>query len=256
VSERREPVRFSWRSEQPLVLRSAALSHVGCVRAVNEDRSLQRDDIGLWAVADGMGGHSAGDVASSLVIDALSGIRPPQSDRALFDDVLLAMRETNEDLRRRATDMRAGSVIGSTVVVLLAREAHYACLWAGDSRAYLLRDAALKQLTRDHSLVQQLIDDGRLEPSRVKDHPRANIITRAVGAAEHLELDSCHAALQAGDTFLLCSDGLSNTLGAEELRQHLSAPSLEAGAAALLELSLQRMARDNVTLVLVRAACA
>jgi len=141
-------------------------------------------------------------------------------------------------------------MIASTLVVLLARDGHFACLWAGDSRVYLLRGGTLAQVTRDHSLVQELVDAGAITAEEADGHPRANVITRAVGAAEALELDKVSNRLAAGDRFLLCSDGLNKTLSDAELAGLMADPG---PADRLLAEALERRATDNITVVAVEA---
>jgi serine/threonine protein phosphatase PrpC len=153
----------------------------------------------------------------------------------------------------RASALQPGSVIGSTVVSLLAYEGHYACLWAGDSRAYLLRRGVLRRLSRDHSVVQQLIDTGALSQADAKHDRRANIITRAVGVHPDLVMDVVEGAIEREDVFLLCSDGLSGLVEDEELAVELSGEDLDAVADRLIDLTLSRGAKDNVTVVLIRA---
>jgi serine/threonine protein phosphatase PrpC len=143
--------------------------------------------------------------------------------------------------------------IGSTVVLIAADERSFSCLWAGDSRAYLARAGVLTQLTRDHSLVQQLVDSGDLDSSTAVNHPNANIITRAVGAADELVIDSAEGEVQAGDVFLLASDGLTRLLGDAEILQELEARDLEAAADRLIDTCLDRKAPDNVTFIIVKA---
>ena len=161
--------------------RAWAVTHPGTVRDHNEDAYVNRPDLGLWAVADGAGGHDAGEVASGLIATALDSIPPELSAEETLTQVRMRMAATHAALRERAARQGNG-MIASTVVVLIARHGHFACLWAGDSRAYLLRDGALARVTRDHSLVQELVDGGQITDAEAKNHPRANVITRAVGA--------------------------------------------------------------------------
>jgi serine/threonine protein phosphatase PrpC len=143
--------------------------------------------------------------------------------------------------------------IGSTVVLLAADGASFVCLWAGDSRAYLARDGVLEQLSHDHSLVQQLVDSGDIDPEAAAQHPNANIILRAVGAAPDLDIDGIQGSLRAGDVFLLASDGLTRLVSNSEMLDGLEAGDLDAAADRLMDLCLARKAPDNVTFVLVRA---
>ncbi|HTK34139.1 MAG TPA: protein phosphatase 2C domain-containing protein [Caulobacteraceae bacterium] len=232
--------------------RSVATSHVGG-RTLNEDRFLQRPDVGLWAVADGMGGHQAGEVAAGMVVEALEGLDRFGSGYHYLNAVNQALQGVNAALIARAGAAGPGALIGSTVVTLMIHDGHYACLWAGDSRAYLSRSGALARLTQDHSLVQEMVDAGALTPEQSRTHRRANVITRAVGVAQPLVLDMLHAAVEPGDVFLLCSDGLTGAVEDVEIEAVLRTGELEPAAEALIYLALERGARDNVTLVLVQA---
>ena len=227
-----------------LGFRSWAVTDKG-PRGHNEDALVDRPEIGLWAVADGAGGHAAGDVASGMIADAL---RVVQADVA---QVRQAIERTNVALREEARGRGPRVVIASTVVVLLALGERFECLWAGDSRAYLLRGGVLRQITRDHSLVQELLEAGAIGPEEVEGHPRGNVITRAVGADDELALDQVSGGLMAADRLLLCSDGLCKTLADEAMA------GLMAGAAparALVAAALAAGAGDNVTAVVVEVA--
>lgn len=229
---------------------SWSVSHPGSVRTHNEDALVDRPEIGLWAVADGAGGHDAGEVASGMLKASLEAIPPGLSASELLAQVRLRVADVHQALREAAEARGPRSIIASTLVVLLARDGHFACLWAGDARAYVLRDGTLTQVTRDHSLVQELIEAGAITPEEAEGHPRANVITRAVGAAEELELDKVSNRLAAGDRFLLCSDGLNKTLSDPELAALLAGP---APAEMLVDTALSRRATDNVTVVAIEA---
>ena len=162
----------------------------------------------------------------------------------------LRLAAVHDALRDLAARGGAGTVIASTVVVLLVRDGHFACLWAGDSRAYLLRRGVLQAVTRDHSLVQELVDAGTLTDKQAERHPQANVITRAVGAGDAvLELEKITAPLEAGDRFLLCTDGLGKTLDAATLA-HLTADPGDP-AERLVAAALGAGVRDNVTAVVI-----
>lgn len=227
---------------------SVGRTHVGCVRTLNEDALLNRSDIGLWAVADGMGGHEGGEVASAAVVEALGDVSNFSTAYAFRDAAAQALTDTNTRLIELAADH---GTMGSTVVALLAHEGHYACLWAGDSRVYLYRQGALKRLTHDHSLVQEMVDSGAISEDRARGHPRSNVITRAVGAREELELDGAFGPIHAGDRYLLCSDGLTGVVTDREIADAMVRAPLEAAAERLLDQALARGAPDNVTLVMV-----
>ncbi len=239
-----------------LTFESVARTHVGKVRKLNEDAFSNRSEIGLWAVADGMGGHQAGDVASGLIVEALQRVDDVSSGYALLEDVRQSIQRVNRTLIARAAVMAPGAVIGSTVVSLVVYEDFYACLWAGDSRVYLVRDGRMEQVTRDHSRMQELIDSGSLSRVEARSYARSNVITRAVGVSDRLALDMQQGPLQVDDLFLLCSDGLTGALEDRTIAQILDQPSLEAAADALIARTLDQGARDNVTVLLVRCMAA
>ncbi|MDD2877803.1 MAG: protein phosphatase 2C domain-containing protein [Acidiphilium sp.] len=232
-----------------------AQTHVGTVRKHNEDAYLCRPDLGLWAVADGAGGHQSGELASGMIVAALDRLEPGLTAAELLPRVRGAMTETHGALLHEAAMRGAGALIASTVVILVLRDNHFACLWAGDSRAYLLRDGELTRITRDHSLVQDLVDEGRLSTEAAERHPRANVITRAVGAnGTVLELDKVIGNVEPNDQFLLCSDGLSKTLPESEIAVLLDAPDGVPPTELLVAAALARQGSDNVTAITIRVA--
>lgn len=217
------------------VLNSAARTECGKVRSRNEDAFLDAPQHGLWAVADGMGGHHGGHIASRLIVDTLAGL-PAQP---CLNTQLTQLRQHIQVLNRRLcleltqSQGQPPRIIGSTLVALLLQGEQAACCWAGDSRCYLWRGRRLYQLTRDHA------------------HERA--LTRAVGAHHPLQLELLHWRAQPGDTYLLCSDGLYRALDSETLGQGLSQPTVAAAVAFLFARALQGPATDNITGVVVRA---
>jgi protein phosphatase len=230
---------------------SASLSHVGKVRHNNEDSCLALPEAGLWAVADGMGGHAAGELASRMIINALGRIVPPGHWPAFVEQVQACLQQTNHSLRELSARFHQRRTVGSTVVVLLAHENRGACLWVGDSRLYLLRDGELDQLTHDHSYVQELVDRGQIKPREARVHPQGNVITRAVGQRDDLLIDRIDFPLQAGDVFLLCSDGLNRMVSDAEIDILLSCGSCQDTVQSLIDLTLRRGAYDNVTAVVI-----
>jgi protein phosphatase len=222
------------------------------VREINEDACLDQPDPGRWAVADGMGGHAVGDLASRLVIDALSRLSSPVSLKTLIADARARLQAANGQLRDEAA-RRQVQRIGSTVVVLLACDRFCGYLWAGDSRIYLYREGQLRQLTRDHSQVEQLKSLGVLTDEEARHHPAQHMITRAVGATDKLELDDDAIEVADGDVFLLCSDGLSNELSDDEIVSVLTSTERANACEELVELALARGGRDNITAVVVQA---
>jgi serine/threonine protein phosphatase Stp1 len=235
-------------------LRSWATTHPGMKRKHNEDAYVDRPDLGLWAVADGAGGHHAGEVASGMIRESLEAIPPGLSASELLSEVRTRIEMTHEALRAEAERRGPDVIIASTVVVMLARNDHFACLWAGDSRAYLLRDGTLQQITRDHSLVQELVESGVIRPEEAEHHPRANVITRAVGAdLDEFALDKVSGRIQVGDRFLLCSDGLCKTVPEDELASLLSDNAGTPPPDTLIAAALALNATDNVTAIAVEA---
>jgi protein phosphatase/serine/threonine-protein phosphatase Stp1 len=231
--------------------RSRAASHEGSTGKHNEDAYLNRPDLGLWAVADGAGGHQAGEVASAEVVAQLEGIQPGLSAADMLQAVRARLEAAHARLREEATERGAGIIMATTTVVVLARDAYFACLWAGDSPAYLLRGGSLTKITHDHSLVQEMVDGGIISETEASHHPQANVITRAVGAdSEGLNLDKRTGQLQAGDRLLLCSDGLSKTLSNERLAELLA---LDEGDSAerVVMAAVEARATDNVTAVVI-----
>jgi len=230
-----------------------AVTDTGAVRKHNEDNLLSRPDLGLWAVADGAGGHDSGELASAMIVEALGRLPEHLNASALIANIRLAIASVHAALRAEAARRGSNAVIASTLVCLMIRDQHFACLWAGDSRAYLLRHGQLQQITRDHSLVQELVDGGTLSPEEAERHPHANVITRAVGADDdNLELDKVIGQVLPGDRFLLCSDGLSKTLNETEISNLLGAPDGMPPTELLIGAALARNVNDNVTAVVVQ----
>ncbi|NIF53357.1 protein phosphatase 2C domain-containing protein [Burkholderia sp. Ax-1724] len=231
---------------------SSARSDAGRVREINEDACLDLPEAGRWAVADGMGGHAVGDLASRTVIEALSRLAAPRGIRTLIADTRARLQGANRQLRDEAARRRVQR-IGSTVVVLLAYDRFCGYVWAGDSRIYLYRAGQLRQLTRDHSHVEELRSLGVITEEEARHHPAQHMITRAVGATDLLELDDDAIEVADGDLFLLCSDGLSNELSDADIAGVLTSTERENVCGALVELALARGGRDNITAVVVEA---
>jgi len=231
--------------------RSAARTHAGAVRLRNEDSVLNRPEIGLWAVADGAGGHQRGDYASACIIAALDRLNPGPRGAVPVETVKSRLAEVNLGLREKATAMGPDVLIGSTVAVLLIFENKGCCLWAGDSRLYRLRAGQLLQLSHDQSHVQSLIDRGEIAPEAAATHPLGNIVTNLVGAADELVLEERWDRLEPGDLLLLCSDGLSGAISDFEIAAILRETPVPAVADSLIERALAQGARDNVSAVIV-----
>lgn len=234
---------FAWRS--------AAITSQGNVRTHNEDAILDLPAVGLWAVADGMGGHNAGDVASRMIVEALCGVTRRERPSELLDDVEDRLMVVNETLYRASVDGRGG-MSGSTVAVLLAFGSHCLSVWAGDSRIYRSRAGALECITRDHSEVQAMVDEGILDPRAAGEHSAQNVITRAVGGTEALYLDVELRELRHQDRYLLCSDGLHKEVPGEQLAVHLNGNDPEGACRALVKQALAGVCSDNVSIIVVQ----
>ena len=230
-----------------------ALTDQGVKRKHNEDAVVAVPDIALWAVADGMGGHEAGDVASKMVVDALASVRRPDNFSLFIDAVEDALTAVNQSMRDHAGREFSGRMMGSTVVSMLGATGYGACVWAGDSRLYRLRSGALEQLSRDHSQVQRLVDAGVLSEEEADAHPNANVITRAVGGAAALVVDVVMFDVQKSDRFLLCSDGLYNELSRDQISATLGAGNVSDCARSLIDQAVQHGARDNVSVIVIEA---
>lgn len=245
---------------------SGHATHPGARRSGNQDRCVDRPDLGLWAVADGAGGHEAGQVASGMIAEALEAIPAGLDAQTLLTQVRARIDAVHDWLLAESARRGPEVTIASTAVILCVRGTHYACLWAGDSRAYRFAGGVLEQITRDHSLVQELVDAGQIPPEAAETHPNANVITRAVGAssadavadpggtadAGGLMLDKATDELRPGERFLLCSDGLTKSMSLADIAALLGDGSDSAETAArLVGAALARQARDNVSVVVI-----
>jgi type VI secretion system protein ImpM len=232
----------------PFTWRSAAMTSQGNVRDHNEDAILDHPDVGLWVVADGMGGHRGGDVASGMIVESLQQTARSQSFSGFVDEVDDRVRAVNGALYARSNSPDSEGVSGSTVAVLLAWGRYCIAAWAGDSRVYRYRDGALKQISRDHSEVQELLDGGA-DANDVR--MQSNIITRAVGGLEDLTLDLELRELRDKDRFLVCSDGLYRELGEADMVRHLAKPDPKQACEGLINQALAGTCADNVSVVVV-----
>ena len=243
-----------------MAIRVVCRTDSGRQRDHNEDSLLADPEAGLFAVADGMGGHEAGEVASAMALAALrealasqgrspAALRTPAHE-ALAEGVRVANREVFEVGRHRPEDAR----MGTTLVTTLIRDGEAVFASVGDSRIYRVRDGTLDQLSRDHSLVGELVARGEMTPEEARHSPHKHVITRALGVEPAVEVDAWSEALKPGDLFLLCSDGLTDEVTDPEILDTLLAggPDLEAACQGLIDLANRRGGRDNITALLVR----
>ena len=236
---------------EPFEWSSSGRSATGNVRQINEDNYRDLQNNGIWVVADGMGGHDSGDLASRSIVESLEAVKRGNHLNETVDKIRGQLNEVNEFLYRKAAERGPTSTIGSTVVVMVAHQQKCAFLWAGDSRLYRLRADRLERLTRDHSQVQNIIDLGILKPEEAESHPAANAITRAVGAFETVDLEVGDTELQSGDVYLLCSDGLYKELSEKEIAHILGQRNCRNACNELVDRALTRKCRDNVTALVV-----
>jgi protein phosphatase len=233
----------------------AAATDVGRMRKNNEDSYLSAKPVA--AVADGMGGHSAGEVASAIAIEELTALRgrgPWENETAATDDLKQAILRANRRIREMAARDRRLNGMGTTLVALLEDGDMVHVANVGDSRGYLLRQGELSQVTVDHSLVQELVDDGRLSPEDAERHPQRSVITRALGIDPEVEFDLFTYKLQVGDRLLLCSDGLSDVVEPAQIRKVLlRVPSAQRAARELVTVANANGGPDNITVIVVDA---
>jgi type VI secretion system protein ImpM len=229
-----------------LHLESAGSTHAGKVRSENQDAYVAQPECGLWVVADGMGGHSEGHVASGMVCDALAAIGPQPSLAVAVKAVREALAHVNGYLYSMSRREVRPVVSGSTVVALLVQGARGACLWAGDSRLYRLRDDVLEQLSMDHSEEVE-------GPAVAGMSPRPNVITRAIGGCDGLEVEHLGFDVRVGDRLLLCSDGLYREMSTAQIAELLRSGDAISTVETLLQHVLRGEAADNVTVVVVDA---
>jgi len=228
------------------------------VRTSNEDSFVANPDAGLFLVADGMGGHAAGEIASQLAASTIEGmlVREASPDANVPEILRLAAEEANQRVFEAQRQDRALSGMGSTLTVLFFRGEKYYIAHVGDSRAYRLRNGSLDQLTRDHSLVWHLYENGVLRKTDLSTHPQKNLITRSVGSHPQVEIDLEQGEACEGDIFLLCSDGLTDGVTDDGIRGILNARLSQPQQMADLLVDAANLAGgpDNITVVVVRIA--
>jgi serine/threonine protein phosphatase PrpC len=233
-----------------LQFETASITHEGRVRKFNEDSVYANADRGIWVVADGMGGHKDGNVASGMIANTAREIGKSASQAELLADFknrIAAVNATLLGLSNGDNDQ----LVGSTVVGLLIQDSKYTCAWAGDSRCYLVRRGKISQVSHDHTEVQELVDKGIISKSEAKTWPRRNVITRAVGADHDLELEFLSGQVETEDCFVLCSDGLTGHVEDAEILSCVTWSPAQEACEKLLALALDRGGKDNVSVIVV-----
>lgn len=239
-------------------LLAAARTDVGMIRSGNEDNyavDVQRDR-GLFVVADGMGGHAAGEVASEMAVQTvereLKGILKDLDEPTAANTLTDALRKANRTIHDRTITEVDKQGMGTTASVLLVSPTKYLIGQVGDSRVYLLRDGVLTQITKDHSYVQEQVDAGFLTPEQARYHPYSNVITRCVGASPDVEPDIYHGEVKIGDIFLVASDGLTGMVDDRRLAMLLMARNApENKVTNLIKEANGRGGLDNITAIVV-----
>lgn len=234
----------------PVSLGYAALSVSGRVRTHNEDAVLSCPTLQLWAVADGMGGHQRGEVASEIALDTL--LEAVQQGESLDQ----AAHSANAAIIAAGEQDPESTGMGTTLVAVKFTNAQFELAWVGDSRAYRVSGAGIEQVSRDHSLVQSLVDAGELSPEEARNHPRRNVVTRCLGHAEQvLEVSVVRGTLAAGELLLLCSDGLSGELRDEQIQQLCAtAGTLDELVQQLIDAANESGGRDNISCIVIGLA--
>jgi serine/threonine protein phosphatase PrpC len=226
---------------------SSGITDMGNVRKANEDAILDRPQSGLWVVADGMGGHEAGEVASGAIVAGLAKVGDIDQASTFVDAVEDCLIDVNR--RLYAASSSQGKVMGSTVAAVLALPGHCLCMWAGDSRVYRLRNFELQELTTDHSEVEELIAEGSLAREDSEGYPGENVITRAVGGEEDLYLEVKLFEMKHKDRYLICSDGLYKDVKIPEIQEILSDGDISSACRRLIDCAKSRRCSDNVSVI-------
>lgn len=237
---------------RPLTWVGEGATDIGTVRPLNEDAFSSQPEIGLWTVADGMGGHDAGSVASQLIVNSLQKLTVINNLDTFVNNIEDSIIEANLQLLAYSKEQLNGRIIGSTFVSLLIKGSVGVCLWAGDSRLYRYRHNKLTAITEDHSHVAELIKQGLISSQEAAIHPERNVITRAVGTSDRIDVDIEVFELNVGDQFLLCSDGLYNAVCDLDMVNCLNEHRLENAVSKLIQTALENKASDNVSVIVVK----
>lgn len=226
-------------------------THQGRVRPINEDRFLCRADAGVWLVADGMGGHSHGDIASSAIVQAVADATATGHRGKTVDAFTSAIFKAHEQIKDLSRD-NGGLVMGSTVAGLVMSAYGLSVIWSGDSRVYQVRDTRVKQLTTDHTEAQALLRQGAITPHEAENWPRRNVIVHAIGVDETPHVELTRGEARPGDVFVLCTDGLTNHVADEEIQILITNNTAQRACVELIRVALERGGKDNVSVVVVR----
>lgn len=230
-------------------LESAGVTDVGLKRSANEDAIFMSEETGFWVVADGMGGHENGSLASQTTVEGFAALQIPEPLDAAITTVANRMYEINDRLGQMSVSI--GGQMGTTVVALLVRGDRFAAIWVGDSRAYIYRRGGLFQLTVDHTHVQDLVDEGLLTAAQAIDHPMGHVLTRAMGVQSEIQVDVVQDNLEPGDRFLLCSDGLTGPVDDEHLRRLITENDPQQISRNMVAAAYENGAPDNISVIVI-----
>lgn len=236
-----------------MLLRSAARTDRGKIREKNEDAFINYPDRKIWVVADGMGGHENGEIASRMVVEAIADLELSENFDDRIKQVTGCLRYVNKLLTQEKTIVQGlpPSIMGSTVVVLLIEDHRMACVWAGDSRCYLFRKGNIYQVTKDHAVWQEEMDKYQLSMQEAQKQKNSFALTRAIGAEKELSLEIVEMEIEVGDKFLLCSDGVYQYVTFDQLYQVFSKASPQLAIEQLFQNVLETKAKDNLTAIIV-----
>lgn len=237
-------------SKSAIEFDTAAVTHQGKVRKYNEDSIFTNPTLGLWLVADGMGGHKDGNVASAMIADSAKSLSPSSSREHFLKQFEDKLHDVNHRLLLLSNGDSA-SIVGSTVAGLIIQDNIYTCIWAGDSRCYRIRAGDILQVSHDHTEVQELVDKGMITKEEARTWPRRNVITRAVGAHEDFQLETVSGQTMPGDCFVLCSDGLTGHISDQEILTNVNWQSGKIACDKLLAMALERGGKDNISIIIV-----
>jgi serine/threonine protein phosphatase PrpC len=226
-------------------------THQGRIRPINEDRFLCRPDAGVWLVADGMGGHSHGDIASSAIVQSVGDATVPGRYEKTVDTFTSGVFGAHEQIKE-ISRANGGLVIGSTVAGLVMSAYRFSVIWSGDSRVYLVRDTRVRQLTTDHTEAQALLRKGAITQQEAENWPRRNVIVHAVGVDDAPHIEMTRGETRPGDMFVLCTDGLTNHVADEEIQILTASNTAQRACVELIRVALERGGKDNVSVVVVR----
>ncbi len=233
-----------------LNIHAAGLTDVGLVRKANEDSILLMTEQSFWLVADGMGGHANGALASQTAVSGFKALQLSEGFEEAINEIADRMHAVNSRLFHMNSEAEDGQM-GTTAISLLVRGDKFAVIWVGDSRAYIYRRGGLFQISVDHTHVQDLVDEGILSPDEAKDHPMGHVLTRALGVQDSVQVDVVQDMMEPGDRIILCSDGLTGPVSDDKIRQIVAQGNIDIAVTDLIGAAHEGGAADNVTVIIV-----